>query len=172
MRVRRTQSAEPVMKKRSAGLLLYRRTGADLEVLLVHPGGPFWAKKDDGVWSIPKGEFEEDEDPLTAGIREFQEETGFRPNGTFIELGNFKQPNGKMIFAWAVEGQFDSRELKSNSFSIEWPPKSGRMQEFPEVDRAAWLRLGDAIRKILKGQRPILQKLFHRLGIDQKTNGL
>jgi predicted NUDIX family NTP pyrophosphohydrolase len=157
------------MMKRSAGLLLYRCMGGDLEVLLVHPGGPFWAKKDYGVWSIPKGEFEENENPLTAGIREFEEEIGFRPNGTFIHLGSFKQPNRKMIFAWAIEGDFDSRELKSNLFSMEWPPKSGRMQEFPEVDRAMWLRPIDAIHKIAKGQRPILEELFHRLGIDQKT---
>jgi predicted NUDIX family NTP pyrophosphohydrolase len=153
------------MPKQSAGLLLYRRTGADLEVLLAHPGGPFWAKKDDGAWTLPKGLFEHGESPLAAAKREFREETGFPPHGEFIELGRFKQPSGKVIFAWAVEGDLDPRELKSNSFSLEWPPKSGRRQEFTEVDRAAWFNPATAARKINKGQLPILQELFHQLGV-------
>ena len=153
------------MAKRSAGLLLYRRTGLDLEVLLVHPGGPYWAKKDEGAWSIPKGLFEEGESPLAAAKREFKEETGFLPHGTFLKLGSFKQPSSKVIFAWALEGDFDPRKLKCNTFSMEWPPKSGRMQEFPELDRAAWFKAGAAARKITKGQLPIIQELFHRLGV-------
>jgi predicted NUDIX family NTP pyrophosphohydrolase len=153
------------MAKRSAGLLLYRRTGPDPEVLLAHPGGPFWAKKDEGAWTIPKGLFEDGESPLSAAKREFEEETGFLPHGPCIELGSFKQPSSKVIFAWAVEGDFDPRNLKCNTFSVEWPPRSGHRQEFPEVDRAAWFKAGAAARKIAKGQLPIIQELFHRLGV-------
>jgi predicted NUDIX family NTP pyrophosphohydrolase len=153
------------MANRSAGLLLYRRTEPDPEVLLAHPGGPFWAKKDEGAWTIPKGLFEDGESPLAAAKREFREETGFLPHGPCIELGSFKQPSSKVIFAWAVEGDFDPRNLKCNTFSLEWPPKSGRKLEFPEVDRAAWFNARVAARKINKGQRPILQELFHRLRV-------
>ena len=156
------------MAKQSAGLLLYRRLGSNLEVLLVHPGGPFWAKKDEGAWSIPKGLFEDDESPLAAAKREFKEEVGFRPEGALLELGSFKQPGGKVIFAWAVEGDFDPRDLKSNVFVMEWPPKSGRRQEFPEVDRADWFEAGEAARRIARGQVSILQKLLQRLGRDSK----
>lgn len=159
------------MAKRSAGLLLYRRTGANPELFLVHPGGPFWAKKDAGAWSIPKGLIEGDESPLAAAKREFKEETGTLPHGTFIELGRFKQPSSKLIFAWAVEGDFHSPNLKCNSFSMEWPPKSGRTQEFPEVDRAAWFKPSEAVRKIAKGQLPIIQELFHRLGVKSSRRG-
>jgi predicted NUDIX family NTP pyrophosphohydrolase len=162
------------MARRSAGLLLYRRKGSYPEILLVHPGGPFWAKKDEGAWSIPKGLIERDESPLAAAKREFKEETGFLPRGTFIELGNFKRPGGKLIFAWAVKGDFDPRDFKCNYFSMPWPPKSGRMQEFPEMDRAAWFKASEAARKITKGQRPIVEELFHRLDIEgsrrQKTS--
>jgi predicted NUDIX family NTP pyrophosphohydrolase len=161
------RTPEEAMAKRSAGLLLYRRKGSDLEVLLVHPGGPFWARKDDGAWSIPKGLLEDDENPLAAARREFEEETGFRPDGAFAELGSFKQPSGKVILAWAVEGDFDPRNLKTNAFSMEWPPKSGRMQEFPEVDRAAWFKPAEAMRKVTKGQRRIIEALLHRLGVDR-----
>jgi predicted NUDIX family NTP pyrophosphohydrolase len=134
-------------------------------VLLAHPGGPYWAKKDEGAWTIPKGLFEDGENPLDAAKREFKEETSFLPQGPCIELGSFKQPSSKVIFAWAVEGDFDPRNLKCNTFSLEWPPKSGRKLEFPEVDRAAWFNARAAARKINKGQRPILRELFHRLRV-------
>jgi predicted NUDIX family NTP pyrophosphohydrolase len=153
------------MAKRSAGLLLYRRSRPNPEVLLLHPGGPFWISKDDGAWSIPKGLIEGDERPLAAAKREFKEETGFLPRGRFIELGRFKQPSSKLIVVWAVEGDFDPHNLKCNSFSMEWPPKSGRMQEFPEMDRAGWFEANEATRKITKGQLPIIQKLFRHLDI-------
>ena len=143
----------------SAGIMLYRRTGPSLEFLLVHPGGPFWAKKDDGAWSIPKGEFVEGEDPLAAAKREFEEETGVQPAGEFVPLTSLKQPGGKLVFAWALRSDFDPSKLKSNMFSMEWPPRSGRQQEFPEVDRAAWFGIEDARRKILKGQAPFLDQL-------------
>src|SRR5262245_47550688 len=123
------------MAKHSAGILMFRRSGPEPEVLLVHPGGPFWAKKDDGAWSIPKGLYESGEDPLAAARREFEEETGCVPDGEFIALGSFKQPGGKIVAAWAVEGDFDLAGFKSNPFSMEWPPKSGRIQQFPEADR-------------------------------------
>ena len=150
------------MSEVSAGLLLYRITGAEPEVLLVHPGGPFWAKRDDGAWSIPKGLCAAGEEPLAAARREFEEETGCRPQGRFVPLGDFKQPR-KIISAWAVEGDFDLAGFKSNSFVLEWPPRSGRMQEFPEADRAAWLAPAEAIRKIVKGQVPIVATLLRRL---------
>ena len=126
------------MPKRSAGILLYERAGADLMVLLVHPGGPFWARKDAGAWSIPKGEYAQGEDALAVAVREFEEETGMRPAGEFRALGEVTQSGGKMVAAWAVEGDFDPAALKSNRFELEWPPRSGRMQSFPEVDRAEW----------------------------------
>lgn len=145
------------MTKQSAGILLYRDAGSSREVLLVHPGGPFWAKKDDGAWSIPKGLIEPGEDPLQAAKREFAEETGFVPEGNYMPLGVFRQPDGKLVYAWAVRGDFDPRQLKSNTFTMEWPPRSGQMREFPEVDRAAWLAPEEALKKITKGQRPILE---------------
>lgn len=151
------------MATTSAGLLLYRRTNGEPEVLLVHPGGPYWAKKDDGAWSIPKGLSDENEDPLAAARREFEEESGQRPEGEFIALGNFRQPNGKMIAVWAIEGDLDLKYFTSNTFAMEWPPKSGRMQAFPEADRAAWFTLDEAAHKILKGQRPMLDVLRDRL---------
>src|SRR5579863_2550685 len=133
--------------KRSAGILMYKRTGRELLLLLVHPGGPFWAKKDLGAWSIPKGEYEDGEDAFAAAKREFCEELGVEPRGDFQELGELVQPGRKVVVAWAVEGEFDPRNLKSNSFELEWPPKSGRRQSFPEVDRAEWFALADARRK-------------------------
>ncbi len=151
------------MSKKSAGLLLFRETAAGLEVLLVHPGGPFWAKKDDGSWSIPKGEFEDGEEPLAAAKREFEEEMGVPPAGEFLPLKPLKQPNGKLVFAWALRSDFDPSSLKSNTFSMEWPPKSGRHQEFPEVDKAAWFDVETARRKILKGQTPFLDQLLVKL---------
>jgi predicted NUDIX family NTP pyrophosphohydrolase len=151
------------MPQRSAGLLMFRRRPGGVEVLLVHMGGPFWAKKDDGAWSIPKGLLDEGEDALAAARREFEEETGQTPDGKFIELGVFRQPSGKQIAAFAVEGEFDLATFKSNLFAMEWPPRSGRMQEFPEADRAGWFGKAEAQVKIIRGQRPIIAALFERL---------
>jgi predicted NUDIX family NTP pyrophosphohydrolase len=151
------------MPQRSAGILLYRRRGGAIEVLLVHPGGPFWARKDEGVWSIPKGEYAADEDPLAAARREFAEETGTRIDGGAIALGSFRQSTAKTVDAWAIEGEFDPATLRSNTFSLEWPPRSGKVREVPEVDRAAWFTPEEAARKLLKGQRPILEALLERL---------
>jgi predicted NUDIX family NTP pyrophosphohydrolase len=153
------------MSKKSAGLLLFRDVAGYLEVLLVHPGGPLWAKKDEGFWSIPKGEFGDTEEPLAAAQREFEEETGtaLMPHGNFIPLAPLRQPSGKVVFAWAVRGDFDPAQLRSNTFSMEWPLKSGRQQEFPEVDRAAWLPIGTAMLKILKGKMPFLLELQEKL---------
>lgn len=148
------------MAKKSAGLLLFRETAVGLEVLLVHPGGPLWAKKDDGCWSIPKGEFADDEDPLAAAKREFEEEMGVPPTGDFAPMEPLRQPSGKLVFAWALRSDFDLSGLKSNMFSMEWPPKSGQQQEFPEVDRAAWFGVESARQKILKGQAPFLDQLL------------
>jgi predicted NUDIX family NTP pyrophosphohydrolase len=153
------------MPKRSAGILLYRQTGAGLEVFLVHPGGPLWAKKDLGSWSIPKGQIERSEDPLSAARREFTEETGFQAEGDFLELGVFTQPSGKQVSAWALEGDCDPEKLKSNLCQIAWPPHSGRMIEFPEVDRGSWFLLRAAYKRILPGQRPILERLEEIAGI-------
>jgi predicted NUDIX family NTP pyrophosphohydrolase len=147
--------------RRSAGLLLYRRPAGRLEVLLVHPGGPFWQKKDLGAWSIPKGELADGEDALAAARREFREETGREVAGPFVPLTPVKQPGGKIVHAWAVEGDFDPRALTSNTFSLEWPPRSGRHREFPEVDRAAWFDLDEAKRRINRGQAPLLDELEH-----------
>jgi predicted NUDIX family NTP pyrophosphohydrolase len=147
------------MPKLSAGILLFRRRPTSVEVMLVHPGGPFWAKKDLGAWSIPKGLVDEGEDLLAAAKREFQEETGMPVEGECLELGGHKQPGGKTIVAWALEGDFDPTSLKSNTFAIEWPPRSGRMAEFPEVDRAAWYSIDEALDKIIKGQRSIIAAL-------------
>ena len=145
--------------KKSAGVLVYRVRNGDLEIFLVHPGGPFWAKKDDGAWSIPKGEIAEDEDPLKAAKREFFEETGFQIDGSFIALTPVKQAGGKWVYAWAVEGDCDAESIKSNTFSMEWPPRSGKRKEFPEVDRAAWFTIEQAKQKILKGQLSLLEEL-------------
>ena len=151
------------MVERSAGLLMFRRRET-IEVLLVHPGGPFWAKKDDGAWSIPKGLFEDGEDALAAAKREFEEETGQAPAGAPIELGIFRQPSGKRIHAFALESEFDLSAFRSNSFSMEWPPRTGRTAEFPEADRAGWFGRNEALVKITKGQRPIVEALFARFG--------
>jgi predicted NUDIX family NTP pyrophosphohydrolase len=150
------------MAKKSAGLLLFRESTAGLEVLLVHPGGPFWAKKDVAAWSIPKGEFGDDEEALTAAKREFEEELGVPPAGEFIPLEPLRQPGGKLVFAWALQADFDTSRLKSNMFSMEWPPKSGRHQEFPEIDRAEWFPIETARVMILKGQAGLLDQLLHR----------
>ena len=147
------------MAKTSAGVLLYRRAGKSPEVFLVHFGGPFWAKKDDGAWSIPKGEFAEGEDAVEAAKREFAEETGSPLRGRLEALKPVKQAGGKIVYAWAIEGDIDASAVRSNTFSMEWPPHSGKNQEFPEVDRASWFDLETARRKILKSQMPLLEQL-------------
>jgi predicted NUDIX family NTP pyrophosphohydrolase len=151
------------MPKKAAGLLLFRDTGRTLEVLLVHPGGPFWAKKDEGAWSIPKGECSDDEDPFDAALREFEEEMGGAVTGDFIALQPRRQAGGKVVHAWAVRSDFDPARLRSNTFSIEWPPRSGRQQVFPEIDRAAWFALDIARRRILRGQIGFLDELAQAL---------
>ncbi len=146
-------------KKQSAGILLYRIRNHALQVLLVHPGGPFWTKKDEGAWSIPKGEYSEGADALAAAKREFHEETGFEIHGETVPLIPVRQPSGKIISAWAVDGDLDATSVRSTTFHMEWPPKSGKFQEFPEVDRAEWFDLCTAHRKIIQGQRPLLAQL-------------
>ena len=145
--------------KKSAGLLVYRSRNGNLEVLLVHPGGPFWAKKDEGSWSIPKGEIAQDEEPLKAARRELFEETGLQVDGSFIALSPVKQSGGKWVYAWALEGDCSAESIRSNMFSMEWPPRSGKRREFPEVDRAAWFPLEEAKQKILKSQLSLLEEL-------------
>ena len=147
------------MTRTSAGLLLYRWRDGALEVFLVHPGGPFWARKDDGAWSIPKGEFAPGEDPLVAARREFAEETGLAVDGEVRALAPIRQAGGKVVHAFALEGELDADAIRSNSFTIEWPPRSGRLREFPEVDRAGWFALAEARRKILKSQLGLLEQL-------------
>jgi len=152
------------MPKLSAGLLLYRGAPDALEVLLGHPGGPFWARKDEGAWSIPKGEYTDGEDPWAAAQREFTEEIGTPPpSGPRIDLPPLRQPGGKIVTAFAVRGDLDVSAAVSNTFTIEWPPRSGRMAEFPELDRVAWLDLATARVKLLKGQRPLLDLLVDAL---------
>jgi predicted NUDIX family NTP pyrophosphohydrolase len=148
------------MPERSAGILLYRVGDRSLEVLLVHPGGPFFARKDNGAWGIPKGLYEDDEEPLAAARREFAEELGSPcPDGPALELGEIRQKNGKRVTAWALEGDLDAETITSNTFTIEWPPRSGRRQEFPEIDRAGWFTLDAARVKILAAQAPLLDRL-------------
>ena len=144
--------------------MVYRPSKTEPEVFLVHPGGPYWAKKDEGAWSVPKGEFTEGEDALEAARREFREETGFDIDGRFIELTPLKQPSGKVIYVWAVEGDLDAGAVRSNTFSMEWPPKSGTLQEFPEVDRGGWFSIEKAREKLLPGQRGFLDELQKILG--------
>jgi predicted NUDIX family NTP pyrophosphohydrolase len=146
---------------------MYRRGHNGLQLLLVHPGGPFWAKKDLGAWSIPKGEYSVVEEPLTVAVREFEEETGARPQGDFQSLGERVQPGRKIVTAWAIEGDFDVAKLKSNVFELEWPPRSGRKASFPEVDRAAWFSISEARRKILPGQREFIERLLKITGDER-----
>ena len=153
---------EPIllaMVKRSAGLLMFRQKDNGVEVFLVHPGGPFWVGKDAGAWMIPKGEYSEEEEPLEAAKREFREETGFEPAGDFVDLGTVKQTGGKLVQAWAFEGDCDPAKLVSNTCMVPWPPRSGRMIEIPEVDRGAWFSLTAARSAILKSQSPFLDAL-------------
>jgi predicted NUDIX family NTP pyrophosphohydrolase len=153
-------------KKISAGILLFRRRARALEVFLVHPGGPYWAKKDAGAWSIPKGEMDDDDDSdaLATAKREFQEETGHAIEGTFMALTSLKQPSGKLIHAWCVEGDLDAAAITSNTFCMEWPPGSGLQREFPEVDRGGWFSVAAALEKLLRGQRAFVAELQGRLG--------
>ncbi len=155
-------SAVRMTKKQSAGLLVYRKFKNKLEVFLVHPGGPFWKNKDAGVWSIPKGEFEDNEMPLMAAIREFKEETGKAIQGKFMRLNPIEQKSGKKVYAWAVEENFDSNNLASNTFEMEWPPHSGKIQSFPEVDKCSWFLINDAKNKINFAQVAFLAELENR----------
>jgi predicted NUDIX family NTP pyrophosphohydrolase len=147
---------------KSAGILLFRKLAGEMQIFLVHPGGPFWAKRDEGAWSVPKGLVSPSEDPLSAARREFFEETGFSIDPPFHELGTFKQPSGKHIMVWAHEGDCDPTRLTSNVFSLVWPPKSGKTKNFPEVDKGGWFRYRDAVTKIVKGQRPVVEAAFRR----------
>lgn len=147
------------MLKQSAGILLYRMTDKQPQVFLVHPGGPFFRKKDEGAWSVPKGEYVDGEEPLTAAQREFEEETGQTIRGNFIKLQPVKQKSGKVVQAWAVEGDIDHEAIKSNLFEIKWPPKSGKRASFPEIDRAGWFTLEIAKQKIIPGQVGLIQEL-------------
>jgi predicted NUDIX family NTP pyrophosphohydrolase len=157
-----------MMTKHSAGILLYRLKDHTLEVFLVHPGGPFWAKKDDGAWSIPKGEFEE-EDAQTAAKREFHEETGLYVEGDLLELNPQKQKGGKIVYAWALEGDLDPDEVKSNTFVLEWPPRSGKTQAFPEIDKGEWFTVQTALLKINQGQAGLIKELVEKLGPVNKS---
>jgi predicted NUDIX family NTP pyrophosphohydrolase len=151
------------MAKRSAGLLMYRLRDGELQVFLVHPGGPFWKNKDLGAWTIPKGEYPDTEDPLEAALREFQEETGFTAEGPFLDLGEVRQAGGKVVAAWAFAGNCDPAELKSNLCEIEWPPRSGKRISIPEIDRGEWFSIAEARNRMLGGQQPLLERLAMRL---------
>lgn len=147
------------MPKTSAGMLLHKKVQGVLQVFLVHPGGPFFARKDEGAWSIPKGEIDEGEDPLAAALREFEEETGWRPEGEFLPLSPVKQKGGKTVLSWSAEGRCDAATIRSNTFTLEWPPGSGRMQEYPEVDRAGWFTVEEAKKKINPAQAALIDEL-------------
>ena len=147
----------------SAGLMMYRKSVSSVEIFLVHPGGPFWAKKEQGAWSIPKGLVEPGEDKLEAAKREFSEETSVVPSGPFIELGQIRQKSGKQVYAWAFEGTCDPPSIKSNTFALEWPPGSGRMSEFPEIDRGEFFAIAEAFRKINPQQADFVNRLKDRL---------
>ena len=157
-------------KRRSAGILLWRRRDGVLEVMLVHPGGPLWSKKDEGAWSIPKGEFEPGESAEAVAMREFREETGFGCEGELVALAPVRQPGGKLVLAFALEGDCDAGAARSNLFSMEWPPRSGRMREFPEVDRAAWFGIDEARRRIMPGQLPLIEE-FERMLDERSLHG-
>lgn len=148
------------MPKQAAGILLYRQSARGLELLLAHPGGPLWARKDLGAWTIPKGQFGDDESALAAAQREFAEEMGSPARGDFVELGSIRQPSGKIVYGFTAESDFDVTSVKSNLFLLEWPPKSGKHGQFPEVDRAQWFSVEEARQKILKGQEPFIDRLL------------
>lgn len=149
---------------RSAGLLMYRLTPEGPQVLLAHPGGPYWARKDDGAWTLPKGEHNEGEEALAAAVREFTEETSLVPSGPYLPLGELRLKSGKRIQAWAFQGDWDPAQLRSNSFEMEWPPRSGRMQSFPEIDRAGWFSLAQARSKLIAAQVGFVDRLEQLLG--------
>ncbi|MGC8669818.1 MAG: NUDIX domain-containing protein [Candidatus Micrarchaeia archaeon] len=153
------------MTKHSAGILSFRFRDGEMEVLLAHPGGPLWANRDDGAWTIPKGLVEANESCLDAAKREFEEEVGFEPKGNFLDLGEIKQPSGKVIHIWALEGNFDVAKFKSNMFEMEWPIHSGKIREYPEIDKVGWFKLKDAEKKILKGQIDFIKRLKEVLKI-------
>jgi predicted NUDIX family NTP pyrophosphohydrolase len=160
-----------VAAKRSAGILLFRRTSGRLEVLLGHMGGPFWQRKDDGAWSIPKGEYELDEQPTAAARREFTEELGLPvPDGVQIPLGEIRQSGGKTVIAWAVEGEVDPEDVVPGTFELEWPPKSGTLSTFAEVDRVGWFDLDSAAAKIVVGQRPFLSRLAEHCSAEDDSD--
>jgi predicted NUDIX family NTP pyrophosphohydrolase len=154
------------MSVHSGGILLFRRLAGRLQVMLVHPGGPYWERKDAGVWSIPKGLFEENEGPLEAARREFTEETGFDVEGEFIALGELTQPSKKIVHAWALESDLDTTRIKSNTFTLEWPPDSGQVEDYPEIDKGQWFDIDEARRKITKGQLGFIDRLIERLRYD------
>jgi predicted NUDIX family NTP pyrophosphohydrolase len=157
--------------KRSAGLILYRHRSGDLQVLLVHPGGPYFAKKDAGAWSVPKGEYGDGEDPQAVALREFEEETGVRLSGPLLSLGEIRQAGGKRVTAFALAGDLNPATICSNRFEIEWPPRSGRRQSFPEIDEARWFTLDEARIRILAGQAPLLDRLRDVVAMPQGTGG-
>ncbi len=149
--------------KKSAGILVYRKLNSSIEVFLVHPGGPYWKNKEKHAWSVPKGEPHQDENLLKAAIREFREETGFSVEGEFIELNPVRQPGGKLVYVWAVEAEFNAEAIESNTFLLEWPPRSGKKIEIPEIDKAAWFLLETAFQKIHKGQVPVLKQFVQKI---------
>jgi len=166
----RKRAIKEGVRKGSAGILLFRFNNAALEVLLVHPGGPYWANKDAGAWSIPKGEYSEGEDALAAAKREFAEETGVNVDGEFLPLGEVRQAGGKIVQVWALQGDLDPSLIRSNTFKLEWPPKSGSVREFPEVDSAGWFLMPVAKQKLLFGQHEFLARLCDRLGADRPSS--
>ena len=168
LRAPRAESiASQPMPRQSAGLALYRRTETGIEFFLVHPGGPFWAKKDDGAWSFPKGEYEEGEDALAVARREFREETGVEIDGAFVPLEPIRQKGGKVVQLFAVEGDCDAGAIRSNTFTLEWPPRSGRSAEFPEVDRAGWFGPAEAKRKINSAQAAAVDQICEAAGVSR-----
>jgi predicted NUDIX family NTP pyrophosphohydrolase len=149
--------------KISAGILMFRKRKQKIQFLLVHPGGPYFIKKNEGVWSIPKGEFPHDEEPLTAAIREFEEETGYKPSGNFVELNPITQKGGKKVLCWAIEDDLNHENITSNTFEIEWPPRSGKMRGFPEIDKAGWFDIDEAMQLINEKQIPLLEELLSKM---------